>query len=121
MILDGMGTVHQLPRRHEVGEVAFHAAIVLGIGDDDTIAVVSDAEHTNLPAARVWAEHQLPRAAFPEWVTRRRHGVAGAFLHGQIERGYYTGPGDDEWEPDPDAPLWDLDLIDGAPRWRKWH
>jgi hypothetical protein len=65
VILDGMGTVHQLRRRREVGEVTFHAAIMLGIGDDDLIAVVSEAEHITLPAARDWAEHQLPRARSP--------------------------------------------------------
>jgi hypothetical protein len=118
VILEGMGTVHQL-RRHEIGEVSFLAAIVLGIGDDDTVAVVSESEYASEEAARAWIERQLPGAGFPEWVTRRRHGSADAFLCGQVERGYYSGHGENDWEPGADDFCWDADIVDGAICWRQ--
>ncbi|MGW4527868.1 hypothetical protein [Amycolatopsis sp. NPDC004378] len=113
-----MGTVHQLRPRHEIGAETWRAAILLGIGDDDTIGSVAESEHDSELAARAWVEHHLPDARFPEWVARRRHGTAGAFLFGQVERGYYSGESDDDWELDHDAPGWDADLVHGVIRWR---
>lgn len=113
-----MGTVHQLRPRHEIGAVTWRSAILLGIGDDDAVDEVAGAEHHSEPAARAWVKQHLPRASFPGWVARRRHGTAGAFLFGQVQRGYYSGESDDDWELDHDAPSWDADLVNGAIRWR---
>jgi hypothetical protein len=46
--------------------------------------------------------------------------VAGVFLYGQIERGWYVEDAEHgvEFEPDPDVPGWDADLVDGALLWR---
>ena len=68
--------------------------------------------------SRANIKQQLPQASFPEWVGRRRHGTAGAFLFGQVQRGYYSGESDDDWELDHDAPGWDADLVHGVIHWR---
>jgi hypothetical protein len=62
----------------------------------------------------------LPRARFPEWVADRQHGTAGAFLYGQIERGWHVDGPDatPTFEPDVGASGWDADLIDGMLRWQ---
>ncbi|EWM19645.1 hypothetical protein KUTG_09949 [Kutzneria sp. 744] len=112
-----MGTAHQRRQRHEIGAVTFRPAILLGIGDDDTVEAVAEDEFDNEQAARTWVEQHLPHATFPEWVARRRHGTAGAFLFGQVQRGYYSGESDEDWELDHDAPSWDADLVDGVVRW----
>jgi hypothetical protein len=116
-----MGSVREVRSQRQVGDVTWHAGIALGIGDDDTVSGVgAESEHDTEQAARAWIEQELPRAAFPEWVTRRPHGTAGAFLFGQLDRGYITAlePAP-EWEPDLDAPSWDADLVDGTVRWRR--
>jgi hypothetical protein len=113
-----MGTTHQLRPRHEIGAVTWRSAILLGIGDDDTIDEVAGAEHDSEQTARAWVEERLPYASFPEWVAHRRHGTAGAFLFGQVQRGYYSGESDDDWELDHDAPGWDADLVRGVIHWR---
>jgi hypothetical protein len=113
-----MDTAQQLGPRHEIGTVTWRSAILLGIGDDDTVEAVAESEHDSEQAARAWVEEHLPDASFPEWVARRRHGTAGAFLFGQVQRGYYSGENDDDWELDHDASGWDADLVDGVIRWR---
>ncbi|MEV6602781.1 hypothetical protein [Kutzneria sp. NPDC051319] len=101
--------------------MAWQAAIGLGIGDDDTVDGVAETEHVDLVAARAWVERVLPVAEFPVWVHGRPHGTAGAFLYGTVGRGWYARQDDGslEFEPDPDGPVWDADLIDGTLRWRK--
>lgn len=97
--------------------MAWQAAIGLGIGDDDTSGCVAESVHASLAAATAWVEKTLPQAEFPDWVRGRPHGVAGAFLYGSVAQGWY----DDSltFEPDPDLPVWDADLIDGVLRWRE--
>jgi hypothetical protein len=119
-MLVGMGTLHKLVERGPGTELAFRASIALGIGDDDTVGTVLVSEHDNEADARAWVAHELPRARFPEWVTRRRHGAAGAFLYGQVERGWYVEDAEQGvvFEPDLDAGGWDADLVDDTLRWR---
>jgi hypothetical protein len=83
-------------------------------------APLTVSEHPSEAEARAWIEEELLRARFPEWVTRRRHGTAGAFLFGQIERGFYVEDAAEgvAFEPDLDQPGWDADLVDGTLRWR---
>lgn len=114
-----MGTVHQLQPQHHVGDVTWRASIMLGIGDDDTIECVDESEYLNERDARSWVERRLPDAELPEWAGRRRHGAAGAFLHGQVECGYYAGHEENDWEPDPDVKSWDADLHEGGIQWRE--
>lgn len=111
-----METTHH---QRTIGKITWRAAIVLGIGDNDTVGVVTETDHADEQTARAWIEQQLPHAVFPEWVTRRRHGTAGAFMFGQIERGYYTGPNEDDWQPALDDRLWDADLIHGVVHWQE--
>jgi len=110
--------VHELRPRHEIGAVTWRSAILVGIGDDDTVDQVAEAEFDSEQAARTWVEQQLPNAELPDWVARRPHGAAGAFLYGSIERGYYSGEHDEDWELDHDTPGWDADLVRGVIRWR---
>jgi hypothetical protein len=116
----GHVTVHQLAGRRPGDERALRASIAIGIGDDDTIGTLAMSEHGSESDARAWIEEELPRARFPEWVARRRHGTAGAFLFGQIERGFYVEEAAEgvAFEPDLDQPGWDADLVDGRLRWR---
>jgi hypothetical protein len=79
-MLVGVGTVHQLMGRRPGDERAFRASIAVGIGDDDTIGTLTVSEHGSEAEARAWIERELPRARFPEWVARRRHGTASAFF-----------------------------------------
>lgn len=81
---------------------------------------VAESEHISESDARAWVERELPRAQFPEWVSHRRHGVAGAFLFGQIEHGWRLQDTEHGalFEPDLNTPGWDVDLVDGALRWR---
>ena len=67
-----------------------------------TLAV---SEHGTESEARAWIEEELPRARFPEWVARRRHGSAGAFIFGQIEQGFYVEDAAEgvAFEPDLDS------------------
>jgi hypothetical protein len=113
-----METVHQLRPRHETGAATWRSAILLGIGDDDTVDAVAESKHDSEQTARTWVEQHLPHARFPEWVAHRRHGTAGAFLFGQVERRYYSGGSDQDWELDRDAPGWDADLVQGVIGWR---
>jgi hypothetical protein len=118
-----MGSTREVTARPTgIGHV-FRASIALGIGDDDTIGTVTSSVHVSESAARGWVEDELPRARFPEWVGQRQHGTAGAFLYGQIERGWYADGPDTEQvlEPDLDAQGWDADLIDGTLRWLPSH
>lgn len=71
--------------------------------------------------ARAWVERVLPMAEFPAWVRNRPHGTAGALLYGTVGQGWYSRQDDGslEFEPEPDGPVWDADLIDGVLRWRK--
>lgn len=114
-----MESVHGL-QQHQPGDVTWRAGIVLGIGDDDTVDGIAESEHETEQAAKAWVERELPRAVFPEWVLRREHGSAGAFLFGSVDRGYFT-PYEQTttWEPDDDAPNWDADLVAGEVHWRK--
>jgi hypothetical protein len=112
-----MESVRELHPRHMVGEVAWQAAIGLGIGDDDTAGCVAESVHASLAAATAWVEQTLPEAEFPDWVRDRPHGVAGAFLYGSVTQGWYDNTL--AFEPDPDLPVWDADLIDGVLRWRE--
>ena len=70
--------------------------------------------------SRANIKRELPHAQFPEWVARRRHGVAGAFLFGQIEQGWRVHDAEHGalFEPDVDTLGWDADLVDGVLRWR---
>ncbi|MFC3453360.1 hypothetical protein [Amycolatopsis speibonae] len=113
-----MGSVHEL---RQAGAVVWRAAIGLGIGDDDTISGVGEeTDHATEQAARAWVTRELPRAELPDWVARRPHGVAGAFLYGSITRGHLTpDKPEPSWEPDDDAPTWDADLVDGTVRWHQ--
>lgn len=115
----GSSTEEVTARTPGVGHV-FRASIALGIGDDDTIDVVTSSVHARESDAREWVKNELPRAQFPEWVGRRQHGTAGAFLYGQIEQGWRVDGPDAVplFEPDLDAPGWDADLVDGALRWQ---
>lgn len=115
-----MGTLHQLVGQPRGDEHVFRASIGLGIGDDDTVDTVAVSEHDNESDARAWIEHELPRAQFPEWVNRRQHGTAGAFLFGQFEQGWRVQDAERGglFEPDLDTSGWDADLVDGALRWR---
>ncbi|MFD8496005.1 hypothetical protein [Amycolatopsis sp. NPDC059657] len=115
-----MGTVHQLAGRRPGDERAFPASIAVGIGDDDTVGTLVVSEHGSASEARAWIEEELPRARFPGWVTRRRHGSAGAFIFGQIEQGFYVEDAAEgvAFEPDLDQPGWDADLVEGTLRWR---
>jgi hypothetical protein len=120
-MLTGMESTHELHPQHQVGEVAWLAAIGVGIGDDDTIDGVAETEHADLAAARAWVEQVLPTTEFPAWVHNRPHGTAGAFLYGTVGQGWYARQDDGsiECEPDPDGPVWDADLIDGVLRWHE--
>jgi len=111
-----MATVHEL---RQAGAVIWRAAIDLGIGDDDTVSGVAESDHLTEDAARKWVERELPRTEFPDWVARRPHGVAGAFLYGSVTRGYLTAGPEPSWEPDLDAPDWDADLVEGTVRWHR--
>lgn len=115
-----MGTLHQSAGQLRGDEHVFRASIAVGIGDDDTVDVVAESEHDSESDARAWVERELPHAQFPEWVARRRHGVAGAFLFGQIEQGWRVQDAEHGvlFEPDVDTSGWDADLVDGALRWR---
>lgn len=110
--------MHDLRPRHEIGVVTWRSAILVGIGDDDTVDQVAEAEFDSEQAARAWVDEHLPHAALPAWVARRPHGTAGAFLFGQVQRGYYSGETDEDWELDHDAPGWDADLVGDVVRWR---
>jgi hypothetical protein len=98
----------------------FGAAILLGIGDDDNVACVAEHDATTEDEARWWIEQNLPTAAMPDWVHRRPHGTAGAFLFAVYTEGVRVqdGPGESRWENYPDdAPEQTADLIEGAVRW----
>jgi hypothetical protein len=120
-MLAGMESTHELHPERQVGEVAWQAAIGLGIGDDDTVEGVAESEPSDLTEARAWVERVLPMTEFPAWVHNRPHGTAGAFLYGTVGQGWYARQDDGslEFEPDPDGQVWDADLIDGVLRWRK--
>lgn len=110
-----------MPRQRHFGQATWKATLIIGIGDDDTVGSVAETEQDTEQAARHWVERELPRAQFPDWVTRRRHGSAGAFLFGQVVRGKYTL--DEEglvWEPDFKFPDLEADLVDGAVRWQAY-
>lgn len=118
-MLAGMDSVHEL--RHG-GAVLWRAAIDLGIGDDDTVSGVAESDHTTEAAARAWVARELPLAEFPDWVGKRPHGAAGAFLYGSVTRGHLTAADPEpSWEPDLDAPSWDADLLEGTLSWRERH
>ncbi|WP_410595506.1 hypothetical protein [Amycolatopsis sp. lyj-23] len=85
--------MHEL---HHAGAVIWRASIDLGIGDDDTVSGVTETDHSTEQAARAWVTRELPLTELPDWVGRRRHGVAGAFLYGNVIRGHLT-----TGEPDP--------------------
>jgi hypothetical protein len=103
---------------HCVGDLTYRAYILLGIGNDDGIETLAESEHGSEQLARAWVEHVLPRTAFPEWVSTRRHGLAGAFLYGGLLWGRYI-PDDSDvtWEPDPDQPCIDADIVNGTLVW----
>lgn len=89
-------------------------------GDDDTVSGVSESDHATEQAARAWVTRELPLTEFPDWVARRPHGTAGAFLYGSVTRGYLTADEPEpSWEPDVDAPTWDADLVNGTVRWHQ--
>ncbi len=115
-MLVAMGTVRDLHPR-QVGQTAWQAMIGVGIGDDENVDCVADAELPSLAVAKAWVEKTLPTAGFPEWVHRRVHGTAGAFLFGSVSCGWYDT--DLVFEPDPDGPVWDADLVQGRLRWRR--
>ncbi len=119
-MLVSMDKMHQSAAQVRGNELVFRASIALGIGDDDAVGAVAVAEHGSERDARAWVEAELPRAQFPDWVARRPHGTAGAFLYGQIECGWHAPDRDQGvvFEPDLDAPGWDADLLDGRLRWR---
>ncbi|MEC3977422.1 hypothetical protein [Amycolatopsis sp. H20-H5] len=118
-MLEGTGSVHELPLQH-IGGVIWRAGIALGIGDDDAVSGVVESDQTSEQAARDWVTQILPETALPEWVLHRPHGAAGAFLHGSVERGYLTQHDHTlDWEPDTDTPSWDADLVDISVRWRQ--
>ncbi|MCG3755862.1 hypothetical protein [Amycolatopsis sp. Poz14] len=95
-----MGNEHELC---QAGAVIWRAAIGLGIGDDDTIGGVGqETDHATEEAARAWVTRELPRAEFPDWVTQRPHGAAGAFLHGSVTCGYLAADEPEpSWNPTP--------------------
>jgi hypothetical protein len=100
----------------------FGAAIMLGIGDDDNVACVAEHDAATEEDARRWIEQTLPAAAMPDWVHRRPHGTAGAFLFAIYTEGVrvHDDQGGSRWEegyPDDDAPEHTADLVDGAVRW----
>jgi hypothetical protein len=119
-MLVSMGRTQQSTDQQGGFTHVLRASIALGIGDDDTISEVTSSIHANEADARGWVEAELPRAQFPEWVGRRQHGTAGAFLYGQIERGWYVDGPDAKpmFEPDVGASGWDADLVDGVLRWQ---
>ena len=120
-MLAGMGSTNELHPEQQVGDVAWQAAIGLGIGDDDTVDGVAEAEPSDLAEARAWVERVLPMTELAVWVYDWPHGTAGAFLYGTVGKGWYARQDDGslEFKPDPDGPVWDADLIDGTLQWRK--
>jgi hypothetical protein len=101
-MLLSMGSARELHAQHKAGDVAWQAAIGLGIGDDDTVSGVAESVHPSLAAAKAWVEKTLPTAEFPDWVRRRPHGTAGAFLYGTVAQGWYTRHDDDSLDFEPD-------------------
>lgn len=97
----------------------FSAAILLGIGDDDNVACVAEQDFDTEDQARRWIEQTLPTATMPDWVYRRPHGAAGAFLFAIYQEGIRVHEGDVScWEPFPeDAEERTADLFDGTVRW----
>lgn len=114
-----MKSVDELPQQH-IGDVIWRAGIVLGIGDDDAVSGVIESDHKTEEAARAWITQVLPETSLPEWVGRRPHGAAGAFLYGSVDRGHLTPHNQTlVWEPDHAAPSWDADLVEGTVRWHQ--
>ena len=97
----------------------FNAAILLGIGDDDNVGCVAEQDFDAEDQARRWIEQTLPTATMPDWVHRRPHGAAGAFLFGIYQQGVRVHEGDVSfWEPVPeDADERTADLSGGTVRW----
>ncbi|MGH3565325.1 MAG: hypothetical protein ACRDRH_04695 [Pseudonocardia sp.] len=48
--------MQQTRPQHQVGVVTWHAAIALGIGDDDTVSGVSESAHDTEQATRDWID-----------------------------------------------------------------
>jgi hypothetical protein len=46
------------------GDVTFHAAVCVGIGDDDTADALAESEHESWAEAQTWAETELAHAEF---------------------------------------------------------
>ncbi|MEU0511254.1 hypothetical protein ACWEKJ_30390 [Amycolatopsis thermoflava] len=98
----------------------FSAAIMLGIGDDDAVDCVVEQDFRTEQEARRWIEQTLPVARMPEWVYRRPHGAAGAFLFAIYREGFrvHDDDGGSHWEEYPnDAPERTADLVDGVVIW----
>ena len=53
-----MDTAQQLGR-HEIGAITWRSAILLGIGDDDTVDAVAESEHNSEQAAKGWVERVM--------------------------------------------------------------
>jgi len=106
--------------KHEVGATTFKATVGIGIGDDDTVDTITEAEFLTANEARSWIEQTLPETEFPEWVKQRPFGPAGAFVLGSIQHGSYVAVPDDDvaWVP-MDSTSEDLDavLAEGRVRW----
>jgi hypothetical protein len=109
------------PTTRSPGDVTFHAAICVGIGDEADADVLAETEHETLADAQTWVQAELPRAKFPAWVARRPHGTAGAFLYGSIDEGWYVQYDDGlSWEPDPKRHRSiDGDLVHGTVTWHE--
>ncbi|WP_329072577.1 hypothetical protein [Amycolatopsis sp. NBC_01480] len=97
----------------------FCAAILLGIGDDDSVDCVAERDFGTEDQARRWIEQTLPAAAMPDWVHQRRHGTAGVFLFGAYQEGVRIHEdGVSYWVPFPDdAEERTADLVGGTVRW----
>ncbi|WP_431910865.1 hypothetical protein [Amycolatopsis thermoflava] len=101
-------------------QARFSAAIMLGIGDDDAVECVVEQDFMTEQKARQWIEQTLPATRMPDWVYRRPHGAAGAFLFAIYREGFrvHDDDGVSHWEEYPDdAPEHTADLVDGLVTW----
>lgn len=104
---------------HKEARTGFSAAILLGIGDDDNVGCVAEQDFDTEDQARRWIDQTLPATPMPDWVHRRPHGAAGAFLFGIYQEGVRVHEGDSSyWEPvSEDTEEHTADLVNGTVRW----
>jgi hypothetical protein len=80
-------------KQRKLGDETWRGFLPVGVGNDDTMDQVAEAEFDTAEETRAWVERELPRAQLPKWAHRRPHGPNGAFLYRAIGRGWYTGGG----------------------------